>query len=489
MPESKTLLLVDDEPGILSAYLRCLRVSYPSDGEGPASGVHEAGPDLPAQRVLVARSGEEALALVQREMEMGGRVACGYFDLKMPGGIDGLETIRRLREIDSDVLCTVVTAHVGDSLPELGSLFGAGHVDEWDYMAKPFSRAEIVQKTRQMIGSWNRRRREEEHLVEISRLNRELEAWAGTLESRIAERTAELAEANRRVAAQNDQLHAALEQLSSTQAQLVQSETLASIGQLAAGVAQEVSQPLDFLVRSLDQLGGHAALMSQFGARMEEELAATPQALDVVRRLQRESRVEWIVQAVPELVDQSRLAATHVLRIAGGLRAFSRGALEAALPVPVDEPVRAAVAASARELEHVRVHVALDAPACALIDSDALREALVHVIRNAAQACEDAGDGVVRVSTRCDGDAAVIEIADNGCGMSEDVMARAVEPFFTTHPDRERVGLGLSAAHGVVQRLGGDMSFTSDPGRGTRVTVRLPLLESATPTIEVLGAA
>ncbi len=171
-----TVLVVDDEPSILEAYTLYLdppqapTVFRSSRGAGRPREEARAAP--PRYRLLRAQSGEEAIELVRREAEAGRRIAAGFFDIKMPGGLDGLETIRAVRAIDPDILCTVVTAYNDRSVDDIARYFPAERQDEWDYLNKPFTEGEIQQKARNLVSSWLRRRREEaqrhdlEHLLE-----------------------------------------------------------------------------------------------------------------------------------------------------------------------------------------------------------------------------------------------------------------------------------------------------------------------------------
>ena len=113
-------------------------------------GLHVGG--SPAARVVLP----PAVAQAERHVQVG------FFDMKMPGGMDGLETIRRIREIDPMMYCVIVTAYQDRSLDEIGKVFGPEAVDQWEYLNKPFTANEIIQKARNATALWKRRRRHEE---------------------------------------------------------------------------------------------------------------------------------------------------------------------------------------------------------------------------------------------------------------------------------------------------------------------------------------
>ena len=178
-----TVLVVDDEPSVLDAYTHYLdppqapTVFRSSRGAGRAREETRSAP--PRYRLLTAQSGEEAIEVVRREAEAGRRIAAGFFDIKMPGGLDGLETIRAVHAIDPDILCTVVTAYNDRSVEDIGRYFPAERQDEWDYLNKPFTEGEIQQKARNLVSSWLRRRREEAQRHDLEHLLQQLSLLKG----------------------------------------------------------------------------------------------------------------------------------------------------------------------------------------------------------------------------------------------------------------------------------------------------------------------
>ncbi len=171
-PWNNTVLCVDDEPDVLAAYREILAAE-----KGVGADVHamlsarrrRAGtghvedgkaPAAPAgYRVLTASSGEEAVALVRRELAEGRQVAVGFFDMLMPGGMDGQETIARIRAMDSQILCAVVTAYTDRNSSRIGELFQ--RQDDWLYFNKPFTMGELSQAALHLVSAWNQRRYEE----------------------------------------------------------------------------------------------------------------------------------------------------------------------------------------------------------------------------------------------------------------------------------------------------------------------------------------
>ena len=173
--EKGTIIVVDDEEGILQTYEHYLGAEM---AEGviqsvrlPLSGMCDA-PEA-QYNLLLCRTGETAVDAARREYRHNQRIQIGFFDMKMPGGIDGLETIRQIRAIDKDIYCIIVTAYQDRSLDEISKVFGTAY-DHWDYMNKPFTGNEIIQKARNAMALWRRRRRHEAVIREMEETNRKL---------------------------------------------------------------------------------------------------------------------------------------------------------------------------------------------------------------------------------------------------------------------------------------------------------------------------
>ncbi len=172
---NSTILCVDDEPGVLEAYKKILeqdenefsvlhnklaarrRRNLGEDETEPERS--SPLPDADFFRVLTASSGEEAVDIVRHELNHGRQIAVGFFDMLMPGGIDGQETIARIRKLDNQILCAVVTAYTDRSTLHIGKIFN--RQEDWLYFNKPFTIGELSQSALHLVSAWNRRRHEE----------------------------------------------------------------------------------------------------------------------------------------------------------------------------------------------------------------------------------------------------------------------------------------------------------------------------------------
>lgn len=182
--ERPCLLIVDDERGILDSYQHYLGASPIQTVVKSARYTHRPSRQIKeTYRLLLADTGEKAVDLVVREYQAGREIQAGFFDMKMPGGIDGLETIRRIRKIDENIYCVIVTAYQDRSLDEIGRVFGRAN-NHWDYLNKPFTGNEIIQKARNAIAFWTSRKRHETVIREMEATNRKL---AEEFRKRVAE--------------------------------------------------------------------------------------------------------------------------------------------------------------------------------------------------------------------------------------------------------------------------------------------------------------
>jgi two-component system NtrC family sensor kinase len=428
----------------------------------------------------VATDADAARRLAEEELAGGGSLSGGFFDLNLARGPQGTEAMRMLREVQPGLLCTVITGLQG-SLESVLALFSPGHVDEWDFVSKPFTRPEIVQRCRQMIAASQRRAREAAQLLEIQRLNRELELWGRSLEARVAERTDQLAGAMREIREKNDELVSVLETLGETQSELVQHERMATIGHLAAGVARELSKPLSLTQQALASAARGVDLLHSFSAAVEQIAAPRPEASSEAAALRLQlaetCRAHAPSVAISATVGQVGLAADGAGRAATIVRELAAFAAPSAdrSPLDVSRTIAAAIDFMRGSLSRGE-HLEAELPDLPTVEGNAaeLQDAWLQLLRNAVEATSSrAGDARIRVRAEHVGGEVVVEFADNGEGIADDLRGRVFEPFFSTRG--RKTGLGLSVVHGVVSRHGGTIEVGSDELSGTIFRVHLPV--------------
>jgi len=259
--------------------------------------------------------------------------------------------------------------------------------------------------------------------------------------------------------------------------QLLQSEKLASIGQLAAGVAHEINNPIGFVNANLEMLREYVAGLLQLVAlyeRAEDLLAAHPDLLEQIEQLRSRIDLDHLRADVTDLLDESLDGVQRVRRIVQDLKDFSRvGEVEWQnfdLHAALDSTLNIVRSEIKRKAEVTREYGTL--PAIEGVPAQ-LNQVFLNLLINACQAIEQ--DGRIVVRTGREGDWVWVEVEDNGCGIPADNMTRIFEPFFTTKPVGTGTGLGLSLSYGIVTQHGGRIEISSQLGAGSTFRVWLPM--------------
>jgi len=276
------------------------------------------------------------------------------------------------------------------------------------------------------------------------------------LEARVEQRTKALAKAN-------GELSDRLAELKAAQDQLVVAERRAGVGQLAAGVAHEINNPLAYVASNVVFVGEELAEARDALARGGPEAVARAQLA--------------LSESLPALAE-ARQGAARVQQIVRGLKTFSRGDEDERVPVDVAAALGAAVDMAQNQIKH-RARLERVVEPVPFVDGSEVRLAQVflNLLVNAAQAIPEgrADQHRIGVAVRPDGPAGVlVEVSDTGAGMTPEVQARLFEPFFTTKPKGEGTGLGLPISQGIVHSYGGTIEVASVPGKGSTFRVRLP---------------
>lgn len=298
------------------------------------------------------------------------------------------------------------------------------------------------------------------------------------LERQVAMRTAELSVANRQLQAEVEERRQAQEaqqklirQLSETHAHLLQAEKMASIGQLAAGIAHEINNPMGFVNANLGSLRRYLDDLFALLDAYEAALAAPDGA---VRALREKLDVAYLREDSAALLRESLDGVERVRRIVQALREFAQEGGDDWQWADLNTCLENTLAVAANELRSKgEVRKELGAVPKLYCLPAHLGQVFLNVLLNAAQAIE--GQGVITVRSGSADGYAWVEIADDGKGIPPEHLARVFEPFFTTRAVGQGVGLGLSVAYSVVQKHGGRIDINSEPGHGTKVRVQLPL--------------
>jgi PAS domain S-box-containing protein len=286
----------------------------------------------------------------------------------------------------------------------------------------------------------------------------------------------------------NSELQVINQQLQEAQTQLLQSEKMASIGQLAAGVAHEINNPIGYVYSNLGTLERYVSDLLQVLAAYEQAEHALPaDVLARLKALKRSADIECLKEDVPALMGESREGITRVKKIVQDLKDFSRvGSNEAWQRADLHSGLDSTINIVWNELKYkceLRKDYG-DLPEIECLPSQ-LNQVFLNLLVNAGQAIEDSGTIVVR--TRLHEGEVWIEVSDTGKGIAPESLTRIFDPFFTTKPVGRGTGLGLSLSYGIVKKHNGTIEVESELGRGTTFRIRLPV--NCAPAVETERAA
>ncbi len=381
-------------------------------------------------------------------------------DVMMPK-MDGFETCRKLQENPStkDIPIIFITAITEAEEKVKGLNLGAV-----DYITKPFEQQEVLARINL-------------HL-KLRKLNLELDKQKQELEIRVKQRTFELSHA--------------LEELKKTQLQLVQTEKISSLGQLVAGVAHEVNNPIGFISTNLYYANQYIEDLIKL-VNLFQQNCSNP-GIEVEEQIE---EMDWdhIKNDLPKLMSSMKLGTDTIKGIMQSLRNFSRSDGEKKKFVDIHEGIEATLMI----LQH-RLKAYPKRPAIQVVKDYSilpqvqcfpgqLNQVFMNLLANAIDIleesiyCEDSAHNnimiknpEIRIATTIDRHQVTVKIADNGKGMSESVQNEIFQPFFTTKPEGRGTGLGLSISHQIItENHGGNLQCISSPGKGTEFLIQIPL--------------
>jgi signal transduction histidine kinase len=393
--------------------------------------------------VREARNGREALdAIRERAPDLV------LTDVMMPE-MSGTELCHALKSSPetSSIPIVLVTSKAEREMKVQGLEMGAD-----DYVTKPFHPRELLARVRS--------------LVRLRRLQAQLE------------------ERNRALEEANIELARTLEDLKAAEVQLVQSERLAAVGELAAGVAHEVNNPVNFALNAVRMLKSNVESLARAAAAIASpglpDSATPPEPGGELERWRQEI---GLAQEVVELVDIATEGLERTQRLVGDLKDFADPQRVAHTSIDLARCLRSTVQLLGHSLQRAGVSVDLQ------IESNlprvrghasALSQVFLNLLKNAGEALETRG-GRIGLEARREGGSVLVEIRDDGPGVPPEVRSRLFEPFVSTKDTGRGTGLGLSISHRIVTEHGGTLELRSEPGEGAVFAIRLPAEERDAP--------
>ncbi|MBD2215311.1 hybrid sensor histidine kinase/response regulator [Nostoc linckia FACHB-104] len=384
----------------------------------------------------VAVNGESAIAQVERNPP-----ELILLDVQMPG-IDGFETCRRLKaNPDSHNIPIIFTTALAD-IDSKTKGFSLGAVD---YIPKPFSQEEVIARVR---------------------VHLQLKRLTESLEQQLSDRTIALQQA---------------------QIKLVQQEKLSTLGELIAGVAHEINNPISFVSSNIQHLEEHIAAITEILRLYQQEyLHPSDQITDASEELD----LEFALQDIVKIIDSFKLGTDRLRNLSLSLRNFSRADVDTKQPADLHQGLDSTLLILQHRLKSVG-----DRPCIEVAKSygqlpevncypGQINQVFMNILANAIDAIDEAmmhgkmsaSIPQIQITTEIDAQKYVnIRIADNGMGIPDLIQERLFEPLFTTKPVGKGTGLGLSIAHQIiVEKHNGTLAVNSQPGQGTEFTIKIP---------------
>lgn len=381
--------------------------------------------------VRAAISGELALMTIKRQAP-----DIILLDVNMPG-MNGYEVCRALK---ADALLAEIPVIFVSAATDTADKLRAFEEGGVDYVTKPFQSQEVLARV-------------ETHLT-LSKARNELEQKNMALES-------------------------AMTELKQTQAQLVQSEKMAALGMLTAGIAHELNNPLNFIAASVQALKKIVTPFEQLIHLCEK----AGENCDHFKKWCGENDHNELCETLIELVDNSCYGANRAAEIVRGLRVFTRLDESGLKSTDLHENLESVLLLlHNRYLKRIKITKNYGELPTWVCQPGKLNQAFMNLISNAIDAIyakeEQGQDDEIIITTRLEERAdkfyAVIEISDNGVGMTDEIRQRLFQPFFTTKDVGEGVGLGLAITHGIVHDHGGVIEVETSPGKGSLFRVIIP---------------
>ncbi|MEG4111784.1 MULTISPECIES: response regulator [unclassified Microcoleus] len=435
MSSPELILVVDDTPANLEVVCETLS---------------DAG-----YEVVTAINGDRALKRVQAYPP-----DLILLDVQMPG-IDGFETCQRLKADPSTASIPIIFMTALSDADSKVKGFDLGAVD---YITKPFQEQEVLARVKT-------------HL--------QLRQLTKNLEQRVAEQTADL--------------EAAFIQLQQSQCHLVNTEKMSALGNLVAGVAHEINNPLGFIAGNLNPAKDYIKDLFQLIALYQKELSYPSATLQAFVE---EIDLEYLQEDLPKLIDSMQEGVDRIRTISTSLRTFSRSDCELPITCNIHDGIDSTLLILKHRLKandsRPEIQVITDYGDLPQVECFAgqLNQVFMNVLANAIDALEESNQGrsfaqikakpnQITVKTQLSESQAVIRIQDNGIGMTDAVKPKIFEHLFTTKGVGQGTGLGLAIAHQiVVQKHSGTLEVTSALGQGTEFVISIPLKAIAVKDIQ-----
>ncbi|HAK89512.1 MAG TPA: hypothetical protein DCP24_10720 [Nitrospiraceae bacterium] len=273
---------------------------------------------------------------------------------------------------------------------------------------------------------------------------------------------------------QHKELEKAYGDLKAAQSQILQQEKMASIGQLAAGVAHEINNPMGFIISNLGTLGKYVDRLKEF-MHIQSAFITSEQSKELEESRKR-LKIDYIIEDTNQLLKESLDGAERVKKIVQNLKSFSHIDESEWKIADINAGIENTINIVWNELKYKaavkKEYGDIPPTKC---NPGQLNQVFMNILVNAAHAIEKQGE--ITIKTRHENNNIFVSISDTGSGIPADKINRIFEPFFTTKEVGKGTGLGLSIAYDIIKNHNGDIIVESEVGKGTTFTVRIPVVE------------
>ncbi|MDM8536480.1 ATP-binding protein [Desulfobacterales bacterium HSG17] len=458
------ILVIDDDPGVRESYREILiPVTETNLLAQGASLFGETGPAIVKKKqkqydLILASNGEQGIARVKEAIEKQAPFAAAFVDMKMPG-FDGAETSKRIWEIDPDIKIVIVTAF-SEYTPD--DIIRITDRDDIFYLRKPFNYEEIRQFARAFTNQWN-------------------------LEQEKALLTRKLKNANAELADMNENLQLKVKEQTT---QLVQSEKMAAIGILAAGVAHEINNPVSFINGNLSAMKKYCLrikdLLKKY-KKLEKAISGSEKhdrvqsLLDDINLLKKKHKINFILEDLDDLANESLEGTMRINNIVKDLKTFSRIDQDAPEHVNLNDTMDTTLNIIRNELKY-KVEIIKNYGKLPMVRcfSRKISQVFMNILINAGQSIKEQGQIIIKTrhieaAPQSEDSHVEITISDTGSGIPLEDISKIFNPFFTTKPVGQGTGLGLSISYDIIKTHGGDIKIETRKEKGTTFIINLPV--------------
>jgi two-component system NtrC family sensor kinase len=383
-------------------------------------------------------------------------------DIVMPGE-SGLDLVRYILAEHPDTAAVIVSVMDDPSIAQAALDIGVH-----DYIVKPFHPKGVLISVKNVL-----------HRRQLEIDNR---AYRDNLEQMVSDRTAALQKSK-------GEFEQALARLRETQAQMIQSEKMASIGQLAAGVAHEINNPTGFVSSNLKTLSDYekdvSPLIGQYRGLVEDLkdiiagdncCAALSEQVERIATLENQIDMDFILDDMKNLIEESREGTERIKKIVLNLKDFAHPGEDKLQFADINQCLESTLNVVWNELKYKATVTKAygDLPIIQCYPHQ-LNQVFMNLLVNAAQAIERKGE--IKIATRADNGHVEIEINDTGSGIPKENLPKIFDPFFTTKEVGKGTGLGLNVSYNIIKKHKGTLDVTSTVGKETTFTIRIPVTD------------